>query len=446
MIGVCVWQRAVRDGMRMTAVAMSLVMAACHGLLDVSDPTLIQDADIANARGANARRINVLLAFDQSVASAVRDVAIFTDERMYDFRSVPVNTTTQLDLRNSEGYETATSGNSDPHLGALDGIVTAAAVAIPAIRAYSPDSVRGEFLAQLYAMRGYAIVQMAEDVCPGFPINDIAPDNLPIYSAPYTMDSALAYGVAQLDSALAYGHDSTQFLDLARVVKGRALLDLGRYAEAATMVTVVPTNFNYATDAEISTGLFQAAGTWNSNPRMAVGEREGGTGLPFVSAQDPRVQTAFKKVRYTNAADSLYDQLKYATNNIPIVVASGIEARLIEAEAQLAASDPAWLATLNLLRTTAITPAMPVIASAPTTVRAQVDLLYRERAFWLYLTGRRLGDARRLIRNYARAPETVFPTGSYPLGGVYGSATAIPFVQANEAKLNPRITSGCTTR
>jgi len=94
-----------------------------------------------------------------------------------------------------------------------------------------------------------------------------------------------------------------------------------------------------------------------------------------------------------------------------------------------------------------VTPAMAPIPTMPTATADQVNLLYQERAFWLYLTGRRLGDMRRLIRNYGRDPETVFPTGDYPIQGAkYGKATAIPFIKAAEAQFNPKITTGCTTR
>jgi len=101
----------------------------------------------------------------------------------------------------------------------------------------------------------------------------------------------------------------------------------------------------------------------------------------------------------------------------------------------------------STLRETAISPAMPDIDEMPTDHNAQVDLLYHERAFWLYLTGRRLGDLRRLIRNYGRSAESVFPTGTYVLfGGRYGTATAIPFVLKTESQFNPKITHGCTVR
>jgi len=179
---------------------------------------------------------------------------------------------------------------------------------------------------------------------------------------------------------------------------------------------------------------------------MVVADRQGGNGQPFLSAKDPRVLSVAVGLSIINPADSVFFNAKYTTNTTPIVVASGVEARLIEAEAALQAGDPSWFATLNTLRATAISPAMPTLAVIPSTKTAQVDLLYTERAFWLYLTGHRLGDLRRLIRNYGRDAEAVFPTGNYPLGGTYQPATAIPFILSTERAQNPYLTTGCTMR
>jgi hypothetical protein len=49
----------------------------------------------------------------------------------------------------------------------------------------------------------------------------------------------------------------------------------------------------------------------------------------------------------------------------------------------------------------------------PGTDSGRVSLMFRERAFWLFGTGTRLGDLRRLIRQYGRDQSTVFPTGPY---------------------------------
>ena len=68
-------------------------------------------------------------------------------------------------------------------------------------------------------------------------------------------------------------------------------------------------------------------------------------------------------------------------------------------------------------------------------------MLFRERAFWMYSTGHRLGDMRRLLRQYGRADSTVYPTGAWFKGGNYGTAIqmSIPVEEQN----NPNFVS-CT--
>ena len=79
----------------------------------------------------------------------------------------------------------------------------------------------------------------------------------------------------------------------------------------------------------------------------------------------------------------------------------------------------------------------------PGDATARTDLMFRERAFWMFGTGHRLGDLRRLIRQYGRAAETIFPTGSYPKGGNYDTDVNIP-LSADEAN-NPNFI-GCSDR
>ena len=71
--------------------------------------------------------------------------------------------------------------------------------------------------------------------------------------------------------------------------------------------------------------------------------------------------------------------LKYNTLTSPVVHASGIEARLIEAEAALAGNDvTTWLAKLNAARAT-VAGLAPL--TDPGTATARVDLMFRERAY-----------------------------------------------------------------
>jgi hypothetical protein len=128
-------------------------------------------------------------------------------------------------------------------------------------------------------------------------------------------------------------------------------------------------------------------------------------------------------------ATSLYGQ------TTPMALVNGIDARLIEAEARLAANDiPGMITILNALRATTLTigtvtvsPAQLPPLATPTTKDAAVSLLFRERAFWTFGRGLRLGDMRRLIRQYGRTPDTVFPSGTYPNGGgTYGTDVVFP--------------------
>jgi len=421
-----------------------LTSTACSGLLDVSNPTLVRDSDIANASGADARRQTAVSFLNSFISELTVDIARFTDEWISD-RPITAQPD-YLDKRDSEGYETS-QRTDDRFLGLWDQVYYNTSLAITAVRAYAADSVKGEFLGQLYGIRGYTALQLAEDLCPGFPINDVTDDNRPVFGGPMTTDSALLLANAILDSAVKYAHDTTRFVTLARVAKGRALLDQGKYTEAATVVGPVATDWVYQTNGP-SNGIWQSMrpGRWsNGGYNYAVGDGDGYNSLHFVSEHDPRVPTVVGGRSAVNSTDTLYITTKYTSNTSPIVLASGIEARLIEAEAALHANDPSWLTILNTLRATQITPTLAPL-TMPATDSAKVDLVYHERAFWLYLTGRRLGDLRRLIKNYGRNPETVFPTGPYPLGGTYGTATAIPFILAGNQLSNPHITTGCTIR
>jgi hypothetical protein len=153
----------------------------------------------------------------------------------------------------------------------------------------------------------------------------------------------------------------------------------------------------------------------------------------------------------------------------PFTLASGIEARLIEAEVALHSADPTWLTLLNQLRETAPIPGtdQPAPQQLPDLTdpgdspndSARVTLLFAERAAWLFVTGERQGDLRRLLRqNSWLHQQQVYPVGPYTLpnnttigGGhsfvrvsqVYGTNVNAP-VSSTELQ-NPKF-HGCLDR
>jgi starch-binding outer membrane protein, SusD/RagB family len=262
---------------------------------------------------------------------------------------------------------------------------------------------------------------------------------------------------------LAVGTDSV--VNLARVLQGRAQLELGNYAAAADDVALVPTTFQYRVTIHAST----MSGN-NGGQRGTVADREGGNGLPFLSSGDPRTTTTVTcsapgdycpLVSLTMPAKYFDPSILTSAGYAPFVVASGIEAQLIRAEAALQRGDvQGWTSTLNTLRASAgttLTPAIGVIPPLPadsTTAASaalRVSVLFHERAFWLFLTGHRQGDLRRLIRQYGtkspqfQSDQHVYPAGLYnaPGTGRYGSDVTVPIPTTEYANPNYH---GCIDR
>ena len=181
-------------------------------------------------------------------------------------------------------------------------------------------------------------------------------------------------------------------------------------------------------------GIFEAV----NNGEFGVHDQEGGNGLPYVSAGDIRVQ-GDSGIASDNNTETWFPS-KYGSFEASVPLADYLEAQLIIAESELqAGSLPAMTQRLNDLRAgIGLGP-----LATPGSVDQAVDQLFTERAFWLYATGHRLGDMRRLIRQYGRPAETVFPTGEWFKGTSYGTDVNLPLPRREEN--NPNVT-GCLDR
>jgi hypothetical protein len=194
--------------------------------------------------------------------------------------------------------------------------------------------------------------------------------------------------------------------------------------------------------------------------------------IPFLSAKDPRVPAHYKIAANKRDTVKSQDGNTYVIQvdslwgpSTAVAVVAGLDARLIEAEAALHTGDvTGWLVFLNGLRaspqvitTSSPTPTgthsgwtTPVMTPLidPGNAIARENLLFREKAFWTFGRGQRLGDLRRLIRDYGRAADGS-DTGGYPLGqhykgGNFGVDLNLP-VTTDEAVGNPNF-SACLDR
>jgi hypothetical protein len=460
-------RRALAAVLAAALAAASAAGCSADDILRVDDPDVVRPENLADSTALPLILAGALSDFQNaynggnsaiSTEGQANMVGLFTDE-FIQTESFP--TRTEVELRGI-GRDNTTMA---PIF--LD-LSRARASAERAARKYQefgqPNAVgRAEAL----SLAGFSYILFAENYCSGVPFSTLADDLTITFGEPRTTAQTLDAALAKFDSALAIasaagtGANATRAANLARVGRARTLLNLNRPADAAATVASVPTDFRFVIQHS-ENSLRQNNGVWalsTSQGRWGVSDREGGNGLPFRSAADVRVPN---RARLTNggngfAAEPMQEQLKYDERTDAIVLADGVEARLIEAEAALRANDAAtFLAKLNDPRASAqVRQARDLTRYAPTgqtldqllapladpgSRTAREDLLFRERGFWLYLTSHRLGDLRRLVRQYGRTAESVFPAGAYssPGGlrtGTYGTDLSFPI--PNDEGNNP---------
>jgi hypothetical protein len=349
-----------------------------------------------------------------------------------------------LDMRQfTSAANTAGSDVGEPYYSELQQVRNSASLAIGALNAYyknAPQSWQGKLL----AYQGYAEILLGDLFCSGVPLSTIDFSGDYTYHAGSTTSQVYANALARFNDALSLTIDSTQILNLVRVGRGRSLLALAQYDSAAKAVEKVPDGYSYQLLINWAPG--QIGQSLISSFGMALVDREGNNGLNYLSSGDPR--TAADIFGSNAYGEPIYFPVKYggATPGIaPITVASGVEARLIEAEVALHHGDvTTYLSKLNRARQLSVPIGHPLSAvQDPGTSpgdSARITTLFQERAFDLYLTGHRQGDLRREIQQYHRQEQLIYPSGNYPLGGTYGSSISVPIPP--QESVNPLFT-GC---
>lgn len=375
-----------------------------------------------------------------------------------------INTTTGVmtdELNNSDTFTTRIATdqrlqfvpqNGNTSDGAYNNLHRArhsASVAVDALTAAKATDPR---IAVVEALEGFTYVALAENFCGYLPFSETV-NGVTQYGDPITQGAVFDSAGKRFDAAIAV--DGTN--NLPKVGKGRALLDKGDFAGAAAAVASVADNYVFNVEHSDNSGrqynpMYSLAA---SNGRYSVADKEGGNGLAFRTSLDPRIPWASAGLGFDKSTP-LYTDLRYPVYGSPMPLATGVEARLIEAEAALKTGDATtWLAKLNGLRAqfptlivklapdwanqivkTTITARTLAPLTDPGTADARLQLMFSERAFWLFTTGHRLGDLRRLVRQYGKTQDQVFPTGPFFKSGSFGSDVAFP-VPFNEQQ-NPK--------
>ncbi len=410
-----------------------------------------------NGEGATRLTQAARAALADATSAYIVSSGLFTDELM-DLNPANFNPGVSRDKRSGHW-----AGEGPPH-----GVRSLARLARGIVGKYVSGETSG-WQAQLLMYEAYAEILTADGWCSGVPLSTLDFEGDWTFRPGSTTDEIYAHAILLLDSADARATDSVSLQSAIRVLKARAQVAMGRYAEARQTVQGIDGSFRYAMRITFD---HEPGGGATFTPYFkfvqsaSIADNEGLNGLPYRSSGDVRTKAVM--LANSQSKTSWFPTKYVTTDSSTFVLASGVEAQLILAEAAFQSQEPQQMLTiLNALRTTGTFTVDTVQLSGggerldtlwqagggglaglrrlqlPATSDAQRQLLFSERAAWLFLTGSRQGDLRRLVRKYGLNPEQVYPTGVYTISGyvdVYG--TDISFGLSAAEFLNPLFT-GC---
>lgn len=443
------------------AGALALALAACDtaSLVQLPDPDIVGTGAAQDTANLDILRNGVQFEFARALTGPAANNnepgiigmgGLLADELWY--------SSTFPTMREIDGRNTSTGNGNLANVYRYLHRARNLAEQAKALYATSPRAnTAGHALVANYA--AFTYVYFGENFCSGVPFSEATLGGELNYGPANTTQQMFELALAKFDTALtiAIAAKNDSLANMARVGRGRTLLSLNRPAEAATAVAGVPTTLRYVIPFSVPTnapgnGVFYHI---NSERRSSAATDEGKNGMHYfnrvTAADTARNRTIDPRAPVTHVpAGGLsnpnlpqYSQGKYPNRGSAVPVVTGVEARLIEAEAALRAENaPRMMEILNALRsgTTGLAP-----LEDPGTAAGRRDLLFRERAFWLWLTGHRLSDLRRLIRQYGMTQAQVFPVGSTIFGSNYGTDVNLPITQYEQN--NPEFAGGeCTNR
>lgn len=439
---------------------LGILMSACQDLTSklpagVEDPKYYITSEAAHRMAANVR-----YEFQANVRDFFRESGIITDELddRDSLKRIPGEfddflVLTQRHLPDEAIGNTPLSGTISQikSYGGLQRIRSIASLARAALEVYAPESLPSE-RGEMYIYEALANVMLADLYCSGIPLSTVDFNQDYTYHPGSRTLEVYKNAISLFDSALTLTVQDPQLTALAQVGKARALLALGNVMDAAVAVRGISQDFRFAMPIFVASN----GSTSLRLTTLSIGNRKGEIGLPFIGAGDPRISAEQYLGSWVPKSQS------------EVLIASYVEAKLIEAESLIQMEDEQFIDVLNDLRTDGTfivenddtvysagtgkvtglhplqDPAIGAIPAGQTALDVRIDLMMQERAFWLFLTGHRQGDLRRLIRNYGRSVENVYPRGKSKGGfGGYDAYVDVP-VPTTE-RFNPHF-FGCLGR
>ena len=399
------------------ALPLLAMTVACNEItsLDQSNPGSILAREIYRPANAQLLVTGAIGDFECAFHRYVVGQAILGDELVNAFANTNNFDYERRTMTPGHPYGTATCGGTAQFAGIYTPLSVARGTADTILARLNewtdqelPAGVnRIQLSGRAAAYAGYSVLLLGEAMCSA--ALNIGPE----LTKDGLWDEAKLRFDAAITAATTAGDATT--LNLARVGRARTLLNLGQVAAAGADAELVPAGF-------VVNAVASSAGPVRQQNHVFVHTRQSNyssvgpsfVGLTFEGVPDPRVQVNVTGSTGSDGSTVIRQVLKYGDRGAPIPIARYAEARLILAEARVAAGDlNGAVGIINALHTAAGLPAYDGVGKTAAQVRAQV---IEERRRELFMEGHRLGDMNRY--QLPRSPADGAP---FPNGGVYGS-------------------------
>ncbi len=411
---------------RSILVACALVSAsACNSILDVENPGSVPAEALADPTLAPALAAAAMQTLQCGVIQYAASAGMlsgeylnangFVDNHPWEWRGV-------VEIKGASGN--CNYGRNTTAMGFYTPLQQARFQlddAFNRLEAFTDAQVPGRLLlmATMRAYSGYASLLLGEGMC------EMAMDNGP------KMSRADVFGVAEtrFNDAItrATALNDQSILNMARVGRARARLNLKNLSGAASDANAVPSGF--VRNAEFTEG--GAAQRENRIYNLTLRNDFLSVAVPYRNltvngvagnVADKRVPVKDAGKKANDGVTPLFQQQKFLAGNSNLPIASWNEAQLIYAEA---AGGQQGLDAINRVRTAN---GVPVITDPAPTGQAFTDLVLEERRRQLFSEGQRYGDMLRY--------NLPFVKGLTLKGNIYSDLTCVPLPDV-ETRNNP---------
>ncbi len=420
-------------GVRLAAIlGMLAVPLACDDFLDVPDPTVIDAGTIDPVNDLPTFAISAL----QDLFSALDDVIVYSA-----WFSGEAWVGDTFPTRNDIGRRVVEYTNGTLNGDIYQPLAFAISTNERVLELYEESGIdNAEILTMANLGAGWAILLQAENFC-----QVVISSGLHNLGPGLTSAEGMARAIEHFDAAIAAGAADEEFdamVQAAQVGKARAHLFLGEYGLAITAAGAVDADFEYEVPKVDDPSNRGRLGNTVWSFTLA---RASLVVPPYYRAlNDPRVayelwlDASGNPVKSQGNGFDFYAQDVYPGWGASLLLASGLEARYIAAEAALKDGDPAPATALIAERNDPASASGDDIDFVDDT--GTLVQLLDQKARDLFMRATHMGDWRRNPASTPYVPPAGSPYYATQFGAAFGELTCMP-IPRQEVDNNPNFNS-----